>query len=71
MASTSSILPVGLRASREWVIFLLNLWPGFLETAGAMSSWEGQWTIHMREGVPERWPFLGNLTARFGDGVPQ
>lgn len=71
MASTSSILPVGQRASREWVVFLLNLWTGFLETAGAMSSWEGQWTVHTRESIPERWAFLGNLAARFRDGVPQ
>lgn len=67
MASASSILPVGQRASREWVVFLLNLWTGFLETAAAMSSWEGQWT----KSVPERWPFPGSLSARFQDGVPQ
>lgn len=59
MTSTSSILPVGLRAGGD-AVFVLHLPPGFPGTAGAVLSWEGQHTVHVRESVPERWPFLGD-----------
>lgn len=59
MTSTSSILPVELRAGGD-VVFVLHLPPGFPGTAGAVLSWERQQTVHVRESVPERCPFLGN-----------